>query len=80
MRNNELIGLLLTSDSIDQKRDENKKNFHLIDKEYVETYERFKNDRELHAEIIGDNQSSERDARQDERDDSKEVKYKFNIR
>lgn len=73
LRNNELIGLLLTSDSIDQSRDENKKNFHLIDKEYVETYERFKDDRELHAEIIGDNQSSERD-------DSKEVKYKFNIR
>lgn len=73
LRNNELIGLLLTSDSIDQSRDENKKNFHLIDKEYVETYERFKDDKELHAEIIGDNSSQEKD-------DNRSAKYKFDIR
>lgn len=80
LRNNELIGLLLTSDSIDQSRQEKKKNFHLIDKEYVETYEKFKDDRELHAEIIGGDSAYERDSSQSDRNENRQVKYKFDMR
>lgn len=67
-----MIGLLLTSDSIDQIREENKKGFHLIDKEYVESYERFKDDKELHAEIIGSDSY--------QKEDDRTIKYKIDIR
>ena len=72
LRNDDLIALLLTSDAIDQTREEQKKNFHLLDKKIVDTFTEFKEDRSLHAEII--NQSEE----PKERNNS--VVYKINVR
>ena len=72
LRNDDLIAILLTSDAIDQTREEQKKNFHLLDKKIVDTFNEFKEDRSLHAQIIG--QSDE------EKSKEKSVVYKLNIR
>ena len=72
LRNDDLIALLLTSDAVDQMRDEQKKNFHMLDKNIVNTFNNFKDDRSLHAQIIGQSEEPK------ERNNS--VVYKINVR
>jgi len=53
-------------------RDEQKKNFHMLDKNIVDTFNNFKDDRSLHAQIIGQSEEPK------ERNNS--VVYKINVR
>lgn len=68
LRQDELIALMLTNDVVDEKRDSLKKNFHLLDKEIVDTFNSYKENRDLHSVIIGS--SSE------EKDDKPKHTYK----
>lgn len=61
LRQDELIALMLTNDTVDDKRDSMKKNFHLLDKEIVETFNSYKEDRDLHSAIIGTNSEEKSD-------------------
>lgn len=61
LRQDELIALMLTNDAVDDKRDSLKKNFHLLDKEIVETFNFYKEDRDLHSAIIGTNSEEKSD-------------------
>ena len=72
LRNDDLIALLLTSDAIDQTREEQKKSFHLLDTKIVDTFIEFKEDRSLHAEIIGQSEEP--------KEKNKSVIYKLNVR
>lgn len=72
LRNDDLIALLLTSDAIDQTREEQKKNFHLLDKKIVDTFTEFKEDCSLHANIICQNEET--------KEKNKSMIYKLNVR
>lgn len=68
LRQDELIALMLTNDAVDEKRDSLKKSFHLLDKEIVDIFNSYKENRDLHSVIIGS--SSE------EKDDKPKHTYK----
>lgn len=68
LRNDEVIALTLTNDSVEQSKEELKKNFHLLDKEIVDTFNNYKEDRALHSMIM--------DTDDDEKEEKTIHKYK----
>ena len=64
LRINEQIALTYTNEYIGEKQQEEKKNFHLLSEDIVETYEQLKNDPEFQSKIIRESDRLERQENQ----------------
>ena len=61
LRINEDLALRLVSKMLDDKRNKDKKNFHLLDSDILEYFDEMKNDPSIHAQILRESNSMERD-------------------
>lgn len=61
LRINEDLALRLVSDMLDDRRNKDKKGFHLIDSEILDCFEDMKNDPSIHAQILKESNSMKRD-------------------
>ena len=61
LRINEDLALRLVSEMLDDKRNKDKKNFHLLDSDILEYFDEMKNDPSIHAQILRETNSMERD-------------------
>lgn len=61
LRINEDLALRLVSEMLDDKRNKDKKNFHLLDSDILEYFDEMKNDPSIHAQILRETNSMKRD-------------------
>ena len=61
LRINEDLALRLVSEMLDDKRNKDKKNFHLLDSDILEYFDEMKNDPSIHAQILRETNFMKRD-------------------